>query len=634
MRFSNDFLDELRMRLPLADVIGRKVKLVRKGRELSGLCPFHNEKTPSFTVAEDKGFYHCFGCGAHGDVIKFVMNTEGLVFPEAVERLAHQAGLQLPDFSPEDQEKAETRKNLYEVMATAAGWFQSQLKTSSGEAARAYAEGRGLDHQILEDFGIGFAPASRTALKEALSARKITESQMCDAGLLIKPEDGSPSYDRFRNRIMFPILDSHGRVIAFGGRAMDSSPAKYLNSPETPLFHKGRVLYHYLGARKAAFDSGQVIAVEGYMDVIALVMAGIREAVAPLGTALTEQQIALLWRLAPEPILCFDGDKAGVKAAHRAIERVLPDLRPGFSLRFALLPDGHDPDSLIAEGGRDAFDAVLASAKSLSEMLWLSLTESADISTPERRAGLEKKIFDTLRPVKDAKVLSFYQSEFGRRLKELFRGSPRKAAGRFNRDKNQFGRDKGRPLPSRPRPSGLLKTRLGRAKGSAPVVQHIEEILILTILNHPDLLNRHFEDFSVIGFSSAELDKVRSAIIGTFSGKEGLDRETLKTHLITNGFGAFYDRLMAQDTYRIVWSAWPDADITDAESGWIHTLNRLHHIQSLERERKKAEDALAEDFTDEGLSRLKAIQQAIQAAAGNEADVDGYGLSSEHRQLY
>ncbi|MCH7807554.1 MAG: DNA primase, partial [Proteobacteria bacterium] len=347
MAYPNEFLDEIRARTSLESVISRKVKLTKRGRELLGLCPFHNEKTPSFTVVEEKGFYHCFGCGAHGDVIRFVMDQEGLHFHEAIEKLAAGAGLPLPKFSAEDLEAEKKRTSLYDVMARALDWFIAQLNTDQGKAARNYLKQRGLSQDIIQRFSLGFAPARKTALKEALQARNIKHEELIACGLLIEPEDKSDTFDRFRNRLMFPILDARGRTIAFGGRALDEAPAKYLNSPETVLFHKGKVLYNHAGARKAAVEAGEVIVVEGYMDVIALAQAGFENTVAPLGTALTEDQLYLLWRLAPEPVLCFDGDPAGLKAATRAMERALPLLRAGRSLKFAMLPEGDDPDTLV-----------------------------------------------------------------------------------------------------------------------------------------------------------------------------------------------------------------------------------------------------------------------------------------------
>jgi DNA primase len=359
MAFSPAFLDELRARINLSDVVGRRVRLIRRGHEHSGLCPFHNEKTPSFTLNDDKGFFHCFGCGAHGDVIGFVMKTENLSFPEAVERLADEAGLAIPKSAPEDAARAKVELSLFAVTEAAGKWFQERLRAPDGRIAREYLAGRGVDAQTIARFRLGFAPDGRGALKSALAAQGFPESLMITAGLLVVPEDGRPAYDRFRGRLMFPIEDPRGRVVAFGGRILGDGEPKYLNSPETPLFHKGRQLYGLRHAReilKAPNLAGQpsLLVVEGYMDAIAALSVGIA-AVAPLGTALGEDQIALLWRLVAEPVLCFDGDSAGLRAAGRAAERGLPLVKPGFSLSFATLPKGDDPDTLVRCAGHAVF---------------------------------------------------------------------------------------------------------------------------------------------------------------------------------------------------------------------------------------------------------------------------------------
>ncbi|HLJ63670.1 MAG TPA: DNA primase, partial [Stellaceae bacterium] len=344
MSFPPAFLDELRRRLSLAERVGRRVKLIRRGREFIGLCPFHNEKTPSFSVVEEKEFYHCFGCGAHGDIISFCMQTESLSFPEAVETLARQAGLDLPKPDPEARARFEARVSLQQAIEAACVFFEERLASAQGAPARAYLERRGLDPATITRFRLGYAPEGRQALKRALG-EKFPDSMLIEAGLIRKGEDGA-SFDYFHHRVMFPISDRRGEIIAFGARTLGDGQPKYLNSPETPLFQKGQVLYGLATARAAAARQPQAIVTEGYLDVIALQRAGFTTAVAPLGTALGEAQLAELWRMAPEPVLCFDGDAAGERAAARALERALPLLKPGFSLRFASLPAGEDPDTL------------------------------------------------------------------------------------------------------------------------------------------------------------------------------------------------------------------------------------------------------------------------------------------------
>ncbi|HZD26552.1 MAG TPA: DNA primase, partial [Alphaproteobacteria bacterium] len=404
MAFPQAFLDELRARTGLAELVGRRVRLVRRGREHTGLCPFHNEKTPSFTVNEDKGFYHCFGCGAHGSAIDFVMQTENLSFPEAVEKLALEAGLEVPRERPEDREREARRRSLYDVMEAAAEWFEAQLAGQIGAGARDYLAGRGVRPQTVGRFRLGYAPERREALKAALLARGFAEAQLVEAGLLIRPEDGGDSYDRFRQRLIFPITDRRGRVVAFGGRALAEQKAKYLNSPETPLFHKGRLLYNLAGAREAVREAGTVLVTEGYMDVIALAEAGFGHAVAPLGTALTEEQMQELWRLAPEPVLCFDGDNAGQRAAFRAAERALPLLKPGHSFRFVGLPPGEDPDSLVRGQGAGAMRALVEAAEPLGAVIWRMATEGQSFNTPERRAGLRQALREAVARIADPVV--------------------------------------------------------------------------------------------------------------------------------------------------------------------------------------------------------------------------------------
>ena len=391
MSFPKSFLDELKARLRVSDVVGRKVKLTRRGREFVGLSPFNNEKSPSFTVNDDKQFWHCFSSGEHGDVIKFLEKTENLSFLEAVEKLAAEAGMEMPQRDPHHVEREREAATLIDVMEMAARFFRDKLKSGAGAEARLYLERRGLKAEMIERFGLGYAPGldrnDRKQLMNWLKGQDVTIEQMAEAGLIIHGQDIPDPYDRFRNRLMFPICDARGRVIAFGGRALDATQkAKYLNSPETPLFHKGRGLYNLHMARKPAYDAGTVIAVEGYMDVIGLAQGGIDHAVAPLGTALTEDQIGLMWRMSPEPILCFDGDRAGLKAAFRAVERVLPLLKPGHSLRFALLPEGKDPDDLVREQGAGAMHEVLAAARPLSDMVWEKEYSAGTWDTPERRA--------------------------------------------------------------------------------------------------------------------------------------------------------------------------------------------------------------------------------------------------------
>src|ERR1041385_7258685 len=392
MRFTPQFLDDLKARLPVSEVVGRRVKLRKAGREWKGLSPFNKEKTASFFVNDQKMAWFDFSSGKNGNIFDFIMLTEGVNFPEAVERLASMAGVPLPRSSPEAEAREERRKTLHDIVELAAKFFETTLAARAGAKARGYLADRGIEPKTQLKFRVGYAPPERYALKEHLGAQGVSTEDMVEAGLLVSGEDIPVPYDRFRDRVMFPITDLRARVIAFGGRALEKdAPAKYLNSPETPLFHKGGTLYNIAAARQAAHDGAPIVAVEGYIDVIAMVTAGYPATVAPLGTALTEDQLGLLWKMADEPILCFDGDGAGLRAAYRAVDMALPRLKPGKSLRFAMLPDGQDPDDLYRSGGREAIAEVLAGAHPLAEMLWSRETEAASFDTPERRAAFEAR---------------------------------------------------------------------------------------------------------------------------------------------------------------------------------------------------------------------------------------------------
>ncbi|HEU0081763.1 MAG TPA: DNA primase, partial [Bradyrhizobium sp.] len=421
MRFTPQFLDELRARLPVSEVVGRRVKLKKAGREFKGLSPFQQEKTPSFTVNDQKQFYHDFSTGKHGNIFDFVMETEGVSFPEAVERLASMAGLPLPAVTPDAARHEQRRKTLHDVMELAAKFFADTLASRNGAKARGYLADRAISPATQLQFRIGYAPNERFALKEHLGNAGVPVEDMVEAGLLVAGDDIPVPYDRFRDRVMFPITDLRGRVIAFGGRALDKdAPAKYLNSPETPLFHKGDNLYNLSTARQAAHDGAPLVVVEGYVDVIAMVGAGFGASVAPLGTALTENQLALLWRMADEPILCFDGDKAGQKAAWRAADLALPHLKPGKSLRFALLPEGQDPDDLARTSGRGAIEEVIAAARGLADIIWSRELEGGSFATPERRAALEARIGELTNGIRDDVVRRYYRQDFSERLQRTF----------------------------------------------------------------------------------------------------------------------------------------------------------------------------------------------------------------------
>ena len=421
LRYPAAILDEIRARLPVSAVVGRKVRLKKAGREWKGLSPFNAEKTPSFFVNDQKGFYHCFSSGKHGDIFTFLMEAEGLSFPEAVERLANDAGVSLPKASPEAEVQEQRRRTLHDVLELACRFFEAQLQTARGAEARAYLTDRRFSLETLAEFRIGFAPDGRTALVDHLRSRGVQDEQIVGAGLAIVPESGQGMYDRFRGRVIIPIQDQRGRVVAFGGRALspDVQP-KYLNSPETELFRKGEVLFNGHRAREYAHKTGAAIVVEGYLDAISVYQSGIRAVVATLGTAFTEGQIKALWRLAPEPVICFDGDKAGRAAAYRALDRILPDLETGWSLRFAFLPGGQDPDDLIKASGPDAFRRVVDEALPMWDVLWTREVQSANLDTPDGQAVLEKRLYDFIRAIKDERLRRLYSLRAKVALSDLF----------------------------------------------------------------------------------------------------------------------------------------------------------------------------------------------------------------------
>jgi len=621
MAISQSFIEELKSRIGLVDVVSRRVKLVRRGREHTGLCPFHNEKTPSFTVNEDKGFYHCFGCGAHGNAIDFVINTEGLSFPEAVEKLAGEAGLEVPRSQAFDPEREQRRRSLYDVMEAAAGWFESQLASQAGADARRYVEGRGLSDAIVRRFRLGFGPDRRDALKSAMLARDFKEAQLVEAGLLISPEDGGDSYDRFRNRLMFPITDRRGRVVAFGGRALGDQRAKYLNSPETPLFHKGRLLYNLANAREAAHDDGTVIVAEGYMDVIALDQAGFRNAVAPLGTALTEDQMGELWRLAPEPVLCFDGDAAGQRAAHRAAERALPILKPGHSLRFVELPPGEDPDSLLRNEGAEKVRALIEAAAPLWTVLWRMATDGKPFDTPERRAGLRQSLRNIVGTIADGTVRTYYGEQFKAQLDDAF-GSRQARGGEHGRRSFAGGRKPNRGAGARTFGADRLKPAHALGAGTEAETSARERLLVAALLNHPELVHGVFEDIADLSLTSRELDNILKALLKQASSGAPIDLDALKTNFSGSGAARIIEELTGPGTAQLDPFARPDTPLSQAIKDWTSVF-RLHRLTDLRRDLLAAERALADDMTEENLARFTALRQAVEHAEVEAASAGG-----------
>jgi DNA primase len=557
MRYGEGLLEEIRRRTDLVQLVGRRVKLVRKGRVMWGCCPFHGEKSPSFKVENERHAYKCFGCGAGGDAFKWLVETEGLSFPEAVEKLAAEAGVELPKWSPDDEAREEKRKSLYEIVELAAQFYEAQLREAGGLEARNYLKRRGLDGHAAKQFRLGYAPGSGQALIEFLKTKNVTQDGMLAAGLARPAENGRPMRDFFFGRVMFAITDGRGRVIAFGGRALeeDAKP-KYINSGETALFSKGHNLYNFATARAAAIKAGTVLVAEGYMDVIALVRGGFAHAVAPLGTALTADQLQLLWRTAAEPILAFDGDAAGQKAAHRAAHLALPLLKAGYSLRFAFLPAGEDPDSFLAKNGPPAMRALLEGAAPLSDVLWRAETEGRDFSTPERRAGLEKVLGGLTAQIGDAKVADYYRRDFDQRIFENFkRRAPARGEGQgYRAQPFRGGKSRGFRGDLRPQPgtaeavSPAVKASLLARAGLAGQVREgalarKEAELAALLLEQPDLALSHAEKLAELPFRDPSLDRLRHELLNLAASGSSLEKTPVLTHFVRLGMAELLARL-------------------------------------------------------------------------------------------
>lgn len=578
MQIQGKFLDTLRSRLSLAEIVGEKVKLTRKGRVFFGLCPFHHEKTPSFSVNEEKEFYHCFGCGAHGDAIGFLMEKDHYSFIEAVRELAARANLSLPhDFSSKEEKSQEDLTSFKKALEEASVWFQKNLYLGKNGEALRYIEKRGMTRETLKKFSLGYAPEGRHSLEMYLKEKGFSEETLLKAGLLGQGEDHGDPYDRFRKRLMFPIQDHKGQVVGFGGRLLEKGEPKYLNSPETPLFSKGKLLYGYPYAKEKA-SGDPLIIVEGYMDVISLQQAGFKGAVAPLGTALTEDQILLAWRLAQEPILCFDGDSAGFKAALRAAERVLPILKPGHSLRFIILPQGEDPDSLIQKGA--LFETMLTQAYSLIEALWMFLTHGKTFKTPEQKAALQNQCNLWTQAIQNADVKKSYHYAF----KDLFY-------------KNIIGT------------KSVEKSVSSLKKGAVNFLLIHERLLLAILINHPNLIGETSHDVTFLEFKEERLHELRDVIL-RFYAEGVLDEMDLKSYLIREGFENEVGDILSPQVLMHGAFAKPSASLEEAREGWKEIFNRIQKALG-KNDLKAAEEHLATEMSPESWKRLKMLKKGM-----------------------
>ena len=496
-----EFIEDLRQRVPLSDVVGRRVKLIRKGRRHSGLCPFHAEKTPSFSVVDDDGFYHCFGCGVHGDAISFLREMDGLEFMEAVERLAEMAGLAVPRTVPQDPAASRQRKAALDILEETTLFFEAALRRDDGRDATRYLKQRGLDSAIVKTYRIGYSP--RMGLRAALKDKGFSDEDMLAAGVIRKSDRDGSLYDYFRDRVMFPIENRQGKVIAFGARALGDAQPKYLNSGEGPTFSKKAVLYGWVQAREGLRRNLPLVVAEGYMDVIAIHHSGAAAAVAPLGTALTPEQIALLWKLHDEPVLCFDGDAAGQRAQTRALERILPLLEPGRSARLAVLPEGKDPDDLIAASGPEGFRKVIGTARSLIDSLWEQVQAEFDIRQPEARAQFWQAVRGHVRSIGNNQVRSAYGDEIENRIAAM---------------RNQI-----RGISSMVAPRRASRPQTGLINRHRAVVA--------LLLAHPSLVSANFEALSMLDSGDQSLESLKKALIDAVIRDPDLDAEAINYHL-------------------------------------------------------------------------------------------------------
>ena len=601
MRYGPHLLDEILRRTDIVQLVGRRVKLARKGQAFWGCCPFHQEKSASFKVENARRTYKCFGCGKGGDAFKWLMETEGLSFPEAVERLAGEAGVELPKWTPDDEAREEKKKSLTDIVEFACVFFEDQLRSAAGAEAREYLKSRGLNGEVAKKFRLGYAPSGHSTLIEHLKTKNITLDDMVAAGVARAASEDRGPRDFFFDRLMFPISDARGRVIAFGGRGLqpDAKP-KYINTGETALFSKGHLLYNFAAARPAAIKAQSIVVAEGYMDVIALVRAGFDYAVAPLGTALTEDQLHLLWRTAPEPILSFDGDAAGLNAAHRAARLALPHLKAGYSIRFAFLPTGEDPDSFLRANGPAAMKKILDDALPLSQVLWRAETEGRDFSTPERRAGLERALAEITSAIGDGKIADYYRRDFEQRVYDAFKRRPAQPRREWQPNqrfaKGRSGQDRLRPPPgSAQAVSPAVKASMLARSGRSGARRVKETEIACLLLAEPELGLRHAELLADLPFSDASLDRLRAVLLNLAASGSSLEKQGFENHLHRLGLAELVARLNARTL--------PDPENApsdeDSDARFLKATRDLREMAELGPQRVQAMERFKSEGTEE-----------------------------------
>ncbi len=604
MTLSPQWLDELRSRTTLSTLIGRTVKIQKAGREFKACCPFHNEKTPSFTINDEKGFYHCFGCGTHGDAISWMTEQRGLGFMDAVKDLAAEAQMEVPAPDPRAAQRQEQRATLHDVMTAAQDWFVQNFNGIEGAQAREYLKNRGISAKTTHEFGFGFAPDSRGKLKDALSNHGV--DLLIEGGLLIKVDDKDP-YDRFRGRLMIPIRDPRGRVIAFGGRILGDGEPKYLNSPDTPLFDKGRTLYNLDKASPASRQTGRILVVEGYMDAIALAQAGFEDVVAPLGTALTENQIERIWKMVEAPILCFDGDNAGQKAAMRAATRALPILRPSHSLNFISLPAGQDPDDLIRSDGPQTFADLINKPQNLTDKIWLWEKVAEPLDTPEQKAGFKKRLSDHVRDIDNQDIAQHYRQEFQERYEQTFFAKKDDRRQQFKRfGKGHYG--------------GLFSNKPRDETKSILVEGHdlrIARAIIGGLVRHPSQISKHFEELTALKLADSQLQALLSELIRVALSKETLDLPGLLTILKQTDCYNVAKGLLRADALNFTFNCKlpedaPSETLERAHRDLAEAIKVVTARPGLEAALAEATRRVQDDLTDESFAEQQRLLKAKQ----------------------
>ena len=607
------FIEELRAKVSIVDVVGAKVNLVRKGREYQACCPFHNEKTPSFTVNEAKGFYHCFGCGAHGDIVKFEMEANGLPFLDALRKLADKAGLEMPKLSHEDHAHSEERKTQYEIMEMAVSYFERCLRLPEGRHGLEYFYARGFGDEIISKFRLGYAPANN-GLKSWLASKGVSEHDMIELGLaaMSSREGTSRIFDFFRDRVIIPIFDKSNRPIAFGGRVMNDGQPKYLNSPETPIFNKRHTLYNLNNAREKGYEAKNIIVCEGYMDVIALSKFGFEYAVAPLGTALTEEQITEAWKVCEEPTLCFDGDGAGIKAAIRSVDRALPILKPGYSLKYIFLPDKQDPDEFLRAKGHDAFAEYLTKTTPLVDLLWKKNFDNAPVATPEQKALVEKNIMDEVAKITHEQVRSYYQQAMKQRIYyELGKGAWLAGISQGNKWNGQGGQKTGRQMP--------VKVQVTRPKTTLDEL--VLKFVLSALIFYPELILQFEEKMSLFSFPNAELQQLFDTmleIVNAHDGDEAFNSNVLCAELEEKGLKKLLNSLWELKMFRL------QKPFESNLRRDIETKLAEVQIRQLEKEIKDILNKMenSSSFSEEDYSLYQSLKNERQALIDSNSSLD------------